>query len=121
MGNGDGDAALGGPVELGDDDSVQVEGVVELLRLRQAVLPGRGVDDEDDRDGRGGAAAGDAHDLRELAHKLGRAVQAPGRVHEHELGPLPLGTLDHVVADACRVGAALARHDLGARALAPDL
>ena len=48
-------------------------------------------------------------------------MEAPGGVDEHELGAAPLGLLDHLVAHARGVGAALARHHVDARALAPDL
>ena len=48
-------------------------------------------------------------------------MQAARRVNEHEVRGLLLGALDDVVADARGVGAALARDDLDATALAPDL
>ena len=48
-------------------------------------------------------------------------MQAAGRVDEDELGAAALRLLHDVVADARRVGAALARDHVDARALAPHL
>ena len=48
-------------------------------------------------------------------------MEATGGVDEHEPCPAPLGLVDDVVADARGVRAALARHDVDARALSPDL
>src|SRR6478609_4318450 len=43
-GDGQGDPALGGAVELGEDDPVDRDRLGEQLGLAQAVLAGRGVD-----------------------------------------------------------------------------
>src|SRR5699024_11662078 len=43
----DDDATLGGPVELGEHHTGDVDRLGEDLRLRQAVLPRRGIEDEE--------------------------------------------------------------------------
>ena len=48
-------------------------------------------------------------------------MQAPGGVHQHEVGTLRLGALDSVVAHAGRIAAALARANGHAGALRPHL
>ena len=59
--------------------------------------------------------------LASSLHEVGGGVQAAGRVDEHEVGVAALRLLDDVVADARRIAAALARDDVHAGALAPDL
>src|SRR4029450_11088652 len=46
--DGDDDAALGGAVELGQDDPGDADGVGELAGLGEAVLAGGGVQDQQD-------------------------------------------------------------------------
>ena len=123
VGDVDSDASLGRAVELGHDHAVEVEGIVELLCLCKAVLAGGRVDHEDHGHGQvlPRALAGHADDLLQLTHELGRGVQAAGGVDKGETGALALRRVEHVVADASRVAAALPGHDAHARALAPDL
>ena len=77
------DAALRRAVELGDDDAVKRKRIVELARLLQAVLAGRRIDDEHGLDRQLRALAHDVHDFLELAHEVGRRVQAACSVDEH--------------------------------------
>ena len=119
--DGERDAAFRRAVELGDDERVQIERAVELACLLQAVLAGRRVDDEHRVDGQARALARDVDDLLQLAHEVGRRVQAAGRVDEDQIRPDGLGALDRVVAHARRIGAALARDHLDVGAARPDL
>ena len=117
----DGDAALRGAVQLRDDEAVQVERGVELLRLVQSVLAGRCVDHEHDPHGDARALARHAHDLLKLSHELRARVEPARRVDQHQLGVVLLRAVQHVVAHARGIDPALARDDLDAGALPPDL
>ena len=119
MGHGQGDAALGGAVELRDDDAIQIERAVELARLRKAVLAGGGVGDQHGVHRQLRTLAHHVHHFLQLAHEVGRRVKAPRRVDEHEVGAAALGALDGVVAHAGRIAAALAGDHLDVRALRP--
>ena len=115
-----GDSALGGAVELGQDDPGEVDGLAEDLRLAQAVLAGRRVDD-DQRLGRRLAELLGDHpvDLGELVHQIRAGVEATGGVGEDHVDPARLPGLDRVEEDGARVLAGLRLDDLAARALGP--
>src|SRR6476661_7078843 len=112
------DAALGGAVELREDDAGDVDDVAEHTGLGEAVLPGGGVEHEqhlvDD-----GLAGDHPLDLAELVHQPGLRVEAPGGVEEHGVGALLVALLDGVERDAGRVGALRTADDGGARPLTP--
>src|SRR5205085_9112386 len=69
--DGEDDAALGGRIELGQDDPGQADCFVEGLRLAQAVLARRRVEHEDRLRLRARQAlVDDAPDLRQLVHEV---------------------------------------------------
>src|SRR3982750_1496524 len=72
----DDDAALRRAVELREDESGDAERLVELSRLRDRVLPRRGVDDEEDLVRRAGMRLLErALDPLELIHQPGLGVE----------------------------------------------
>ena len=86
-----------------------------------------GIDYEDDRDGHGagghigGALTRHVDHLGKLAHELGARVQTTGGVDKHQVAAALVGLVEHVVANARRVGAAVALDDGNAGALAPHI
>ena len=86
---GDG-TALGGAVELGDDEAGEAERLVEGLHLAHRVLPGVGVDHEPaSRAARSGIGLGHhALHLADLVHEVQLRGQAPGGVGEHDVDAL---------------------------------
>ena len=80
-GDGDGDAAFGGAVELGEDDAGDAGGLREEASLLQAVLAGGGIHHEKHfmRRVRDEARGGAAH-FFELVHEAGLGVEAAGSV-----------------------------------------
>ena len=84
-----GGAAAGVAVELGEDDAVELEGLVERLGRGDGVLAGHGVDDEErvvglDR-------VGDAPDL---VHQLGVDGEAAGGVDDDDVAAGVAGLVD---------------------------
>ena len=75
-------AAAGVAVELGEDDAVELEGLVERLGGRDRVLAGHGVDDEERVVGRHGLA-----DAADLVHHLGVDGEAAGGVDDDDVAP----------------------------------
>src|SRR5690554_5695011 len=119
--DGDDDPALGGPVELGEDDAGDVDDLGEDLRLPQAVLARGRVQDEEDLAHRC-LPGDDALDLAELTHEVGLVLQAPGGVDEDDVRPGGVPGLHGVEGDGGRVGALAVRaHGGDAHALAPGL
>ena len=85
-GDGEDDAALGGAVELGEDDAGDAGGFGEEAGLGEAVLPGSGVHDEEGLVwGSGDEALGGAAHLVELLHEVGLGVEAACCVHDKDL------------------------------------
>ena len=122
MGDREGDAALGGAVELGEDDPGDVDRLGEQARLLQAVLAGRGVDREQHLVRRAGDALGDhAVDLAQLLHQVALGVQAPGGVDDDHVAAARLGRRHGVEGDRRRVAARLRRDEVGAGPLRPRL
>ena len=115
------DAALRRAVELGDDDAVKRKRIVELARLLQAVLAGRRIDDEHGVDRQLRALAHDVHDLLELAHKVGRGVQATCSVNEHQIRTRFLRALDCGITHARGVTSPLTLDHFDIGAASPDL
>ena len=92
LGDGDGDAALGGAVELGEDDAGDAGGLRKQPRLLQAVLAGGCVHHQQHFVRRAGdQARGGAAHLVELVHQSGLGVQAAGCVHVEILNAARLG------------------------------
>ena len=83
--DGQGDAALGRAVELGQDHAGDVDGLGELLRLGQAVLAGGGVEDEQHLGHVPRIAVGHPPHLAQLLHQVGLGVEAAGRVGQHQV------------------------------------
>ena len=98
------DASLGRTVQLGQDDTGDVDGLTEDLRLTHAVLTRRRVEDEEHLID-GAALLDDALDLRQLVHEADLVVQAAGGVDEHDVALPLLAGLDGVERDGGRVGA----------------
>ena len=121
MGDGDDDAALGGAVELGEDDAGDVGGLGEEAGLLQAVLAGGGVDDEQRLVGRAGdEALGGAAHLVELLHQVGLGVEAAGGVDEEDAGGAGLGGGEGVEERGGGVAALAGLDEVDAGALGPD-
>ena len=105
-GDGDGDAAFGGAVELGEHDAGDAGGLRELARLLQAVLAGGRVHHEQDFVGRAGdEAGGGAAHLVEFVHEAGFGVQAAGGVDVELVDVAGLGGGDGVVENGRGIAA----------------
>src|SRR3954447_15680560 len=116
------DPALGGPVELGQDDAGDVDRLPEQLRLAQAVLPRGGVHGHQRLVRRLGQLLGDdAADLGQLLHQVVLRVQAPGRVDDDHVGADLAAAGDRVEGDRARVGVLPALHEGHVRAPGPLL
>src|SRR5262245_37689867 len=113
------DAALGRAVQLRQHDAGHVDGVGELARLRQAVLAGGGVDDEEDLLERARSPLRDAPDLLELLHQVDFGVHAAGGVDQDDTRAASARGVDGVEDDGARVGSLLAAHDVGPDAVGP--
>ena len=86
-GDGEHDAALGGAVELSENDAGDASGFGEEAGLLQAVLAGGGIHDEQ----RLMRCAGDqffggATHLVELLHQVGLGVEAAGGIDDEDVG-----------------------------------
>ena len=120
LGGGQRDAALGAAVELGEHDAGHPHLAAEALRLEDAVLPGRRVEDEQDvprliRQ----AALDDAADLRQLVHELLLVLEPAGRVDQHGIEPSRLRRRHGVEGDRARIGARPLGDDRARRAARP--
>src|SRR6476469_4638653 len=102
----DDDAALGGAVELGQDDARDVDRLGEDLGLLETVLPGRRVEDEEHLVD-GALLLDDALDLAELVHEADLVVEAAGGVDDDDVDLLLDTGFDGVEGDGRRVGAVL--------------
>ena len=110
MRDGDGDAALGGAIELREDDAGDARDVHELARLREAVLPDRRVEHEQHFVRRSfDLARRDAPDLVELGHQVHARVEPAGGVDEHDVAPARLAGGERIEDDRRGIGAGLAR------------
>jgi len=68
-----------------------------------------------------GAPCDHAPHLGQLLHQVRLRVQAAGRIHDDDVAPAGLRRRDRVEGHGGRVGATLRAHEVGARALGPDL
>src|SRR5579885_2933506 len=120
-GDGDDDAALGGAIELGEDDAGDANGAGKFAGLGEAVLSGGGVEDEKDVvRGAGDDFGGGALHFFEFGHEIGLGVETAGGVNDDGIGFAGLGGGDRVEDDGGRVGAGFLLDDFYAVALRPD-
>ena len=94
LADGQGRAAAGVAVHLGEDDAVEFEGVVERLGAVDGVLAGHGVADEVDLVGLDLRV-----DLLQLVHRHLGDVQPAGGVEDDGVEQVLLGVVDGVAAD----------------------
>ena len=121
LGDGDGNAALGGAVQLGKDDAGDTSGLLKLLGLDEAVLAGGGVQHQQSLPGTVGQfPVNDAGDLVELVHQVLLVVQPPGGVHQHRVHPSGLGRAHGIVHHGGGVRPLVLLDDLHTGALGPD-
>ena len=114
--DGEDDAALGGRVELGQDDPGQADRLVERPAWARPFWPV--VASSTNRVsgvGPGQALVDDAADLRQLVHEVRLGVQAPGGVGDDEVRATRDGRVDGVVDDGPGIGAGRMGHDRDAR------
>jgi hypothetical protein len=83
LADGEGGAAAGVGVELGQDDAVDLELIVEGLGGVDGVLAGHGIDDEEDLVGLDAGI-----DAAEFAHEVIVDVQATGGIEDEDIGLL---------------------------------
>ena len=97
------DAALGGAVELGQHHAGYVHGLLEELRLAQAVLAGGRVDRQQRFVWRPGHLLFDhAPHLGQLLHQRDLGVEPPGRVGDHDVVAAAASGFDRVEDDRTR-------------------
>ena len=119
--DGDDHAALGGAVEFGEDDAGDADGLAEILRLRDGVLAGGGIEHQQHFVRRAVDALGDdVADFGQLAHQMVLRVQPAGGVDDQHIDPAALGGLAGVVRHGGGVGAHLVLDDFHAEPLGPD-
>jgi hypothetical protein len=102
--DGQGGAAPGVAVELGQDEPGDVHALLERLGRGHRVLAGHGVDHQQHLGGLDGVADGGR-----LGHHLGVDGQPAGGVDDHHVAPGPLGLLAGAKGDRHRVGVGAAR------------
>src|SRR5271165_3113671 len=121
-GNGHDDAALGGAVELGEDDSGDADGASEFAGLRQAVLPGGGVQHQQHLvRSAGNYLRGSAFHFFQFGHQVGFGMQAAGGVHDDDVSVAGLGGGYRVIDNRSRVRAKFLLDHLDAVARSPNL
>ena len=114
-GDGDDHSALGGAVQLGEHDAVEVDRLGEYLRLRHTVLSRRRVEDEIFAEVRvRELAVHDAAYLFELFHEVLFVVQPSSGVHKDDVRALCLRGGDGVENDGGGVCALVVAHELTA-------
>ena len=92
-------AAAGVTVELGEDDPVERERLVERLRRGDGVLARHGVDDEERVVGRHRLG-----DLADLIHQFGVDGQATGGIDENDVAPVLARVADRLPGHFHRIG-----------------
>ena len=113
--HGDGRAAAGVAVQLGEDDAIHAQLLVEGIGDGDGVLTGHGVDDEEDllRLDRGA-------DLAQLLHELLVDVQTAGGVDDDRVAAIVARVFHGLFGDLHRIALALFK-DLHAHLSADDL
>ncbi len=119
--DGDDDAAFGGAVEFGEEDTSDVDGFEEFLGLADGVLAGRRVEHQQHFVwGIGDALFDDAADFGELAHQVVLRVQAAGGVDDEHVDVAIDGGVTRIKGNGGGVGSHLVLHDLHINPLRPD-
>ena len=109
------------PSSLAMRDVGDVDRLGEHLGLHQAVLAGRGVDDQQHLMRRfGDVSLHDAADLLELLHQVVLGVQPAGGVDDQDVGVAVMRRLHAVEDDGAGVGVGLVRDDRRRRARSPQ-
>src|SRR3569833_1855803 len=122
LGNCENNAALGGAVELGEDEAGETYRLVELARLIERILAGAGVDHEQGLVRRGGLELGHhAFDLFELFYYFRLRVQTSRRGGDEHVGAARLRRLQRIEDDRGRISRACLRDHSDVVALAPGL
>ena len=112
---------LRGAVELGENDAGDADAGGEFARLRQSVLPGGGVENQQDVVRRAGNDfGGGALHFFELGHQVGFGVQAAGGVDDDHVGAARFGGGQRVEDDGGGIGAGFLLDHFDAVALRPD-
>ena len=120
MCNGRQHAALGGAVQLGNDQAGQPQCVVERAYLGQRVLAGVAIDHQQHLVRRRGIGLGDhAADFFQLVHQVQLRRQAPSGVDQHHVLAARLAGGDGVKAHGGRIAPFLA-DDFDQVAVGPD-
>ena len=113
------DAASRGPVELREDDPGHPDGLGELASLRDRVLPGRRVEDQEHLGDLAGGAVRDPPDLLQLLEQVRLVVQPTRGVGEDEGDALGGCPVEGVVDDRAGVRALVGAHELAADSRRP--
>src|SRR5580704_5435996 len=120
--DGDQNAAAGGTVELGHDETGDADDLAENLDLRQRVLADGGVEHEQHGMRRRRLdLLHHPHHLFQLAHQFGTVLQTAGGVDQQHVDVFLFCRLDRLENQTGGVGAGLARDEQSAAALGPDL
>ena len=120
--DGEDDAALGGRVELAEQDARQAAGLVEGLRLGQAVLPRRGIEHEEHGGLRSRQALVDrASDLGQLVHQVVLRVQPPGGVDDDHVRVAREAGVERIEDDRRWIGTRRVGHDRQLEPRSPGL
>ena len=113
-------AAAGRAVELGENDPGAAGGLLEALGLREGILAGGGIDDEEHFMGRFRDELRDhAADLGELLHEIRLRLEAAGGIDDADVGARLDRPRDRLVGDAGRIAPLRAADDLGAEPVGP--
>ena len=115
------DAASRGPVELGEDDPGHPDGVGELARLGDRVLPGRRVEDQEHLCDLTRRAVRDAPHLLQLLEQTRLVVQPARGVGEDEGDALRGRPVQRVVDDRAGVRALVGADEVTAHPRRPRL
>ena len=120
-GNGYGDAALGGTVELGQDEFVNTGGFFEYLCLLERVLTGGRVYNKDAAVRSAGMFAGDdLPDFVELVHQVAFGVQTPGGINKQNIILIPDGYIHRFPCHGGGIGILSFGVEAGTRAFRPN-
>lgn len=121
LADGDHHAALRGSVNLGQHNAGTFYRFGKLERLADAVLSGRGVEDQQYFvRGFGDLLADRVLDLGELGHEVLLRLQAAGGIDDGDVHAILDGIFDGTIGNARGVAVRLAGDDGDAEAVAPD-